>query len=64
VWLQEEPENMGAWNFVHLRFHRMLRDDYQVRHVARVASGSPAAGAMSLHALEQADLITRAFEGL
>ena len=64
VWLQEEPENMGAWNFVHLRFHRMLRDDYQVRHVARVASGSPAAGASSLHALEQADLIARTFEGL
>ena len=24
VWLQEEPENMGPWNFVHGRLHRVL----------------------------------------
>ena len=28
VWLQEEPENMGAWNFVHGRLHRLLRDTH------------------------------------
>jgi 2-oxoglutarate dehydrogenase E1 component len=59
-WLQEEPENMGAWSFVHGRLHSMLRDDYTVRHFARVASGSPAGGSDSLHKLEQADLIERA----
>ena len=25
-WVQEEPANMGAWNFVHSRLHRVLRD--------------------------------------
>jgi 2-oxoglutarate decarboxylase len=64
VWLQEEPENMGAWSFVHGRLHRLLRDDYQLRHVARVASGSPATGSEALHRLEQADLVSRTFEGL
>ena len=24
VWLQEEPENMGAWSFVHARLHAAL----------------------------------------
>ena len=24
VWLQEEPENMGAWSFVHARLHACL----------------------------------------
>src|SRR5581483_4228531 len=42
VWLQEEPDNMGPWTFVHGRLHRLLRDDFELRHVARVESGSPA----------------------
>ncbi|HEX2849393.1 MAG TPA: multifunctional oxoglutarate decarboxylase/oxoglutarate dehydrogenase thiamine pyrophosphate-binding subunit/dihydrolipoyllysine-residue succinyltransferase subunit [Acidimicrobiales bacterium] len=64
VWLQEEPENMGAWNFVHDRLHALLRDDFELRHVARVASGSPAAGSDALHKLEQSDLIARALADL
>ncbi|HEX7168346.1 MAG TPA: multifunctional oxoglutarate decarboxylase/oxoglutarate dehydrogenase thiamine pyrophosphate-binding subunit/dihydrolipoyllysine-residue succinyltransferase subunit, partial [Acidimicrobiales bacterium] len=63
-WLQEEPENMGPWTFVHSRLHRLLRDDYTLDHYARVASGSPAAGSDSLHRLEHADLMQRAFDGL
>ncbi|MDQ3107801.1 MAG: thiamine pyrophosphate-dependent enzyme, partial [Actinomycetota bacterium] len=64
VWLQEEPENMGAWNFVHGRMHKLLREDFQLRHVARVASGSPAAGSHYLHELELMDLLDRVFRGL
>jgi 2-oxoglutarate dehydrogenase E1 component len=64
VWLQEEPENMGAWSFVHGRMHKLLREDFQLRHVARVPSGSPAAGSSHLHELETADLMQRVFQGL
>ena len=64
VWLQEEPENMGAWTFVHGRMHKLLREDFQLRHVARVASGSPAAGSQYLHELETIDLMARVFDGL
>src|SRR6266550_669313 len=39
-WLQEEPENMGPWQFVHSRLHRLLRDDFTLRHVSRVESTS------------------------
>jgi 2-oxoglutarate dehydrogenase E1 component len=60
VWLQEEPENMGAWNFVHGRLHRLLRDTHSVRHVSRAESASPASGSTALHRLEQGDLLTRA----
>jgi 2-oxoglutarate dehydrogenase E1 component len=59
VWLQEEPENMGAWSFVHARLHRLLRDRYQLRHVSRAESASPATGSAALHHLEQTDLIER-----
>jgi 2-oxoglutarate dehydrogenase E1 component len=59
VWLQEEPENMGAWPFVHLRVHDHLRH-VEVSHVARAESASPATGSGLVHAAEQADLLTRA----
>ncbi len=64
VWLQEEPENMGAWTFVHRRFHRLLRPDYTLRHVSRPESASPASGSHTVHVQEQADLLTGAFDGL
>jgi 2-oxoglutarate dehydrogenase E1 component len=64
VWLQEEPENMGAWTFVHGRLHRLLRDAYTLRHVSRPESASPATGSQTVHQKEQADLLTRTFAGL
>jgi 2-oxoglutarate dehydrogenase E1 component len=60
VWLQEEPENMGAWSFVHGRLHRHLRDRYRLVHVSRAESASPATGSSAQHQLEQADLLDRA----
>jgi 2-oxoglutarate dehydrogenase E1 component len=63
-WVQEEPENMGAWSFVHGRLHRLLRDRYQLRHVSRIESGSPATGSGALHQMEQEDVVARALEDL
>ena len=60
VWLQEEPENMGAWSFVHARLHACLPERLQLRHVSRAESASPAIGSAALHQLEQADLLRRA----
>ena len=60
VWLQEEPENMGAWNFVHSRLHRLLRSSHLLRHVSRAESASPASGSAALHRLELEDLLVRA----
>jgi multifunctional 2-oxoglutarate metabolism enzyme len=61
TWVQEEPENMGAWSFVHGRLHRLLRDRFTLTHVSRAESASPATGSAALHALEQEDLLGRAF---
>ncbi len=60
VWLQEEPENMGAWSFVHARLHACLPERLRLRHVSRAESASPAIGSTALHQLEQADLLRRA----
>ena len=57
VWVQEEPENMGAWTYL-LRTWR--KPNLQV--VARKNSASPATGFAKVHTQEQADLVRRAFE--
>jgi len=61
VWVQEEPENMGAWSFAEPRLRALLRDDYRLAHITRAASGSPAAGSSTFHELEERDLLDRAF---
>ncbi len=61
VWVQDEPENMGAWSFVHGRLHRLLRDRFELRHVSRPESASPATGSAAAHQLEQEDLLRRSF---
>jgi 2-oxoglutarate dehydrogenase E1 component len=60
VWVQEEPENMGAWTFAEPRLRALLRDDYRLTHVARAPSGAPAAGSSTFHELEERDLLERA----
>ena len=57
VWSQEEPANMGPWSFVHGRLHRILRDDFVLRHVSRPESGSPATGSHAIHVQEQQELV-------
>jgi multifunctional 2-oxoglutarate metabolism enzyme len=64
VWLQEEPENMGPWNFVEHLIWRVKDRGYDLRHAARVASGSPATGSKAIHDQEHADLMDDTFVGL
>jgi 2-oxoglutarate dehydrogenase E1 component len=63
-WVQEEPENMGPWPFVHNRLHRLAPGNLKVTHASRNESGSPATGSAAVHAQEQEDLLDAAFEGL
>jgi 2-oxoglutarate dehydrogenase E1 component len=64
VWLQEEPENMGPWHFVENLIWRVKQRGYDLRHVARVESGSPATGSKAIHDQELADLMDETFAGL
>ena len=58
VWVQEEPENQGAWPFMVVNVAYSIERD--IRVVSRAAAASPAAGSAKRHASEQEDLITRA----
>lgn len=63
VWLQEEPENMGAWHFVEHRIWRLKDQGYDLSQVSRVESGSPATGSKTIHDQELADLMDEALTG-
>ena len=52
VWVQEEPENMGAWAFILRAFTTV---NLELR--SRAASGSPATGSSKVHAIRHQDLI-------
>jgi 2-oxoglutarate dehydrogenase E1 component len=60
VWVQEEPENMGAWDFI--RPHLIdVAAGRPVRRVARPRSASPAEGSAARHALNQQALVNQAY---
>ena len=63
-WLQDEPENMGAWNFIEHNTWRVKDRGYDLRHIARVESGSPATGSKIIHDQEHAELMDAIFVGL
>ena len=63
VWLQEEPRNMGAWNFVRPHLLEAF-DGVGLRCVSRPESASPATGSRRIHAQEQAQLLNAAFASL
>ena len=59
VWVQEEPENQGAWTFVTLGIGTDLGRPLRV--VSRPRSASPATGSSRTHLAEQAALVEEAF---
>jgi 2-oxoglutarate decarboxylase len=63
VWVQEEPQNMGAWRFVRERFLDGEVPGFQHRspsYVGRAASASPAPGSNKVHTREQEELLAKA----
>ncbi|HEY1599323.1 MAG TPA: 2-oxoglutarate dehydrogenase E1 component [Pirellulales bacterium] len=64
VWVQEEPENMGAWWFLRVQFGDRLFDRLPFSGICRRAGASPATGSASSHRLEQGELIAAAFGGV
>jgi 2-oxoglutarate dehydrogenase E1 component len=59
-WVQEEPENMGAWNFVRPRLAALL--GAEPAYVGRREDASPAVGSHRLHKIEQEKVIDAALE--
>ena len=64
VWCQEEPANMGSWQFVDRRLEYLLEDiDIKAKrpfYAGRMPAASPATGLMKNHVEEQNQLVEHA----
>jgi 2-oxoglutarate dehydrogenase complex dehydrogenase (E1) component-like enzyme len=60
VWVQEEPANMGGWEFV----RELLREIWQreFSYAGRKAAASPAVGSQRVHREELAAFLAAAFD--
>jgi 2-oxoglutarate dehydrogenase E1 component len=61
VWVQEEPQNMGAWNYVQPRLNDLLGERLPLRYIGRARSSSPAEGSAAWHAINQKALIEQVY---
>jgi 2-oxoglutarate dehydrogenase E1 component len=52
IWVQEEPENMGAWRWLQPQLQAALVDN-PIDFVARPERASPATGSLAIHQREQ-----------
>ncbi|MEO5888300.1 MAG: 2-oxoglutarate dehydrogenase E1 component [Anaerolineales bacterium] len=62
VWVQEEPLNMGAWNYLRPRLRQLTEDRLPLHYVGRPESSSPAEGSSTLYRINQQSLIEHAFK--
>ncbi|MDC0624333.1 2-oxoglutarate dehydrogenase E1 component [Alphaproteobacteria bacterium] len=65
IWCQEEPKNMGAWQFVEQRIQRALIKigiEKKLYFIGRRAAASPATGAFDRHLSNQKNIIRLATE--
>jgi 2-oxoglutarate dehydrogenase E1 component len=60
-WVQEEPQNMGAWPYLRYRFGETFPGGRKLTSVCRPVSSSPATGSSASHKLEQLLLLERVF---
>ena len=65
VWAQEEPQNMGSFNFVAFKIMQLINDmslKVEFNYAGRPDRASPATGSVYRHKVEQTELIEKAFK--
>ena len=62
IWVQEEPLNMGAWNYLRPRLRQLTEDRLPIHYVGRPESSSPAEGSSTAYRTNQQALIEQAFK--
>lgn len=58
MWVQEEPQNMGAWNYIEPRIRARAPEHSEVRFVGLPKRSSPASGFQEIHHFEQQRIIS------
>src|SRR5215212_2818586 len=62
IWVQEEPLNMGAWNYLRPHLRQLADNHLTLHYVGRPESSSPAEGSSTLYRINQQSLIEQAFD--
>lgn len=62
IWVQEEPKNMGSWEFVNDRIREVIKKKQTLRYVGRPDRSSPAVGDPNIHKSEQSQIIQEALK--
>jgi len=61
-WVQEEPENMGAWEFARPLLESIVDGTHPLRYIGRSRNSSPSEGSSSWHAANQRAIVDQVFE--
>jgi 2-oxoglutarate dehydrogenase E1 component len=61
TWVQEEPRNMGAWEYIRPRISDILQDRWPLYFVGRPPSSSSAEGSFTWYQANQQSLIEQAY---
>jgi 2-oxoglutarate decarboxylase len=64
TWVQEEPRNMGAWNYVQRGLAPLVPDGIELGYVGRPPRASPSEGYPQAHQAEQERLVASALDGV
>jgi len=60
VWLQEEPENMGSWDWVRGQLEELIHERLSLRYIGRMRNASPSEGSAAWHQINQRKLVDEA----
>ena len=61
-WVQEEPENMGGWEFVRPLLEQLIDGRWPLRYIGRVRNSSPSEGSAAWHQVNQRAIVAQTFE--
>lgn len=61
TWVQEEPHNMGAWDYLRPRLRNLITGRWPLYYVGRPPSSSPAEGSFTWYQVNQKNLIENAY---
>jgi 2-oxoglutarate dehydrogenase E1 component len=63
VWVQEEPQNMGAWKIMSRRMPELVPDGVELGYIGRPQRAAPSEGYPVAHRSEQERIVLTTLEG-
>lgn len=61
-WVQEEPQNMGSWDFMEPKLRKLVENKSQVKYIGRRPTAATATGIQKVHQAEQQAIVETALD--